>query len=135
MLAVVALASCNRYAYRPTECPPPEQPNVSAIAWEAVPRFARSDVPPGTIEGRVVVLKTLAPLAGARVLVLPANRAAQTDAEGRFRIDSLAPGEYAMRVLFIGYWPAAGSIRLTDGPGATVLGALAASYAILDGCG
>ena len=46
---------------------------------------------------------SLLPLAGADVLV--SGRKAVTDARGRFRIDSLPPGEHALTIRHIGYRP------------------------------
>ena len=53
----------------------------------------------GTLDGRVIdSLRTGGPWAGAMVRVLGTGREVQTSAEGRFRIDSLPPGEYELSV-------------------------------------
>jgi hypothetical protein len=53
----------------------------------------------GTLDGRVIdSLRTGGPWAGAVVRVLGTGREVQTSAEGRFRIDSLPPGEYEISV-------------------------------------
>jgi hypothetical protein len=49
----------------------------------------------GTLDGRVIdSLRTGGPWAGATVRVLGTEREVLTDAEGRFRVDSLPPGNY-----------------------------------------
>lgn len=58
----------------------------------------------GALHGRVVESGTRAPLAGARVEVDgPARRAAQTGPDGRWRIDALPAGDYAVRVAHPGF--------------------------------
>lgn len=53
----------------------------------------------GTLDGRVIdSLRTGGPWAGATVRVLGTGREVETSAEGRFRIDSLPPGEYELSV-------------------------------------
>lgn len=58
---------------------------------------------PGGIEGRVVDAVRNAPLAVARVAVPSLGRESLTDGEGRFHLDGLPPGEYTLRVEYLGF--------------------------------
>ena len=55
------------------------------------------------------------PLGQAQVVVLPGLRQALTDAEGRFQLRQLPPGEYRLQVSLIGYAPAAREVRVGGG--------------------
>jgi protocatechuate 3,4-dioxygenase beta subunit len=78
----------------------------------------------GSLSGRVVADGSGAPLAGARVMVMPARPngpfgpppQATTDEDGRFAFTSLAPGQYRITVQRTGYAPLGQDI----GPGQTV---------------
>jgi hypothetical protein len=59
----------------------------------------------GLISGRVVDAATEAPLAGAHVLLADAGRGAAADPGGRFALDRLRPGRYAVTVTHVGYRP------------------------------
>jgi vitamin B12 transporter len=56
---------------------------------------------PGDLAGEVVDLVTGAPLEGARILA--GDRVAGSDATGRFRVERLAAGGYAVRAERVGY--------------------------------
>jgi hypothetical protein len=128
-LAMVSLAACSRYELRPTECGPEPPPDASAIAWEA------DTLPPGTIDGRVIGIASPTPLAAARITLEPGGRAWNAGADGRFRADSVPPGEYTMIVRRIGYWPATRAVILGEDRGVSLLVLLARSMMTLDGCG
>jgi hypothetical protein len=74
-----------------------------------------------TISGLVVNADTKAPLAGARVVVVEAGKAAITPTDGRFAFAGLARGRYTVTISLIGYAfversvdaTAAGAIELT----------------------
>lgn len=51
---------------------------------------------PASIEGRVFFAGSGEPLRGASVLLTPGGRIVESDAEGRFRFNGLAPGEYSL---------------------------------------
>lgn len=57
----------------------------------------------GAISGTVVDPATEFPVIGASVLVIGTTRGAATDVDGRFTIDDLRPGDYTVRVSFVGY--------------------------------
>ncbi len=87
------------------------------------------------ISGTVVDAETLAPIAGAAVALIPgteavfpaggdhlgvfatANKVSETGPAGAYRFDGLAPGEYTLRVQYLGYRPATVRVELR-GPGA-----------------
>jgi len=57
----------------------------------------------GTIIGQVIDKQTNEPLIGANVVVLDTQLGGATDAQGRFRIERVPAGNYAVRALVIGY--------------------------------
>lgn len=57
------------------------------------------------------------PLAEAHVLVVPIERRAVTDAEGRFRLPPLPAGEYRLDVSLIGFAPVSRVLRVSGGGG------------------
>ena len=65
---------------------------------------------PVKIYGKVVDEVTQQPLPYANILVINTNYGASTNAEGKFEIDNLPPGEYQLRASILGY----GSITKTD---------------------
>lgn len=64
---------------------------------------ARAQQPRQPILGVVLRLQDTLPIAGAEVLI--GTRSTVTNAEGRFRVDSMAPGLYPLTVRSIGYRP------------------------------
>ncbi len=60
----------------------------------------------GVITGRVLDAATEQPLVGANVIIVGTTLGAAADAEGRFRIEGLAPGTYSLRTTVVGYAPA-----------------------------
>jgi len=57
----------------------------------------------GRISGRVIDVKSREPIPGANVMIQGTVLGANSDAEGRFSINSLAPGNYELRVSAVGY--------------------------------
>ena len=55
------------------------------------------------IYGKVIDKLIQQPLPGANILVINTNNGASTDANGKFEIDNLPPGEYQLRASIIGY--------------------------------
>jgi hypothetical protein len=68
----------------------------------------------------VVIDQAGAPLKDA-IVVLDSVRYRQTDARGRFRFDSLAPGTHRLQVRSIGYSPVAAVLRLAAGTADAVI--------------
>lgn len=73
------------------------------------------DAETGGIEG-LVTDDSLMPIAGALVGLLETKEQAMSDAEGRFTFSKLAPGDYTLQVVKIGF--AAASKRITVAAGA-----------------
>jgi TonB-dependent starch-binding outer membrane protein SusC len=69
----------------------------------------------GTITGRVVDPTTTTPIPAAQVQVVGTTRGAVTADDGRFRITSVRPGTYQVRVLRIGFQASSQSVTLGSG--------------------
>ena len=57
----------------------------------------------GTIAGRIVEADTGEPLIGVNVIVVGTQFGAATDIDGNYSIPSMRPGEYSVRVSYIGF--------------------------------
>ncbi len=57
----------------------------------------------GRISGRVIDARSREPIPGANVMIQGTVLGVNSDAEGRFSINSLAPGSYELRVSAVGY--------------------------------
>ncbi len=68
-----------------------------------------------TIEGEVLDAETALPLAGAIVVVPGIGRYTFSDELGYFRFDSVAPGEYFVRAIRIGYETLEANVPLLPG--------------------
>jgi TonB-linked SusC/RagA family outer membrane protein len=69
----------------------------------------------GTITGHVVDPTTNTPIPSAQVQLVGTTRGAVTAEDGRFRIASVRPGVYQVRVLRIGYQASSQSVTLGSG--------------------
>jgi hypothetical protein len=106
-LATLALLSaCARYERTPL---PPCAGRHLDQGWRIV---AESLVTAGRLQGEVVNGATWAPLGWATVGLDSLARGVYADSVGRFRVDSLAPGSYAVTVRRIGYVPLRGVVTL-----------------------
>ncbi len=56
-----------------------------------------------SLSGRVTDALTGEPLIGVNVIVVGTNAGAATDLEGRYRVPSIRPGEYSVKVSYIGF--------------------------------
>ena len=74
----------------------------------------------GTIAGTVNDAQTSDPVADVNVVVVGAIFGDATDAEGRFRIEGVPPGEYTVQVSTLGYRTARRTITVEAGATATV---------------
>lgn len=106
-------------------CTPTPEGNV--IGYLLAKRVGRFDEPPPMARGSVqgVVLYNEAPLAGATVVLAERNgrpHSAQTDAQGRYRIDGAPPGQYSLAAIA----PHFAESRLQDKLGLPVLVAIGA---------
>jgi hypothetical protein len=84
----------------------------------AFTRIARDSTIVGAIAGQVfdADADNGAPtgLGNAVVTIVGTNRGTDTDSLGRFRIDSIAPGRYAIRTRRLGFKPRQDSVVLTE---------------------
>ena len=83
-------------------CAPTPQGNV--IGYLIAKRLGRFEAPPPTVRGSVqgVVFYNAAPMAGATVLLAERNgrpHHAVTDAQGRYQIDDVPPGQYVLAAI------------------------------------
>ncbi|PSQ84197.1 MAG: hypothetical protein BRD44_01830, partial [Bacteroidetes bacterium QS_7_67_15] len=62
--------------------------------------------------GRVLATSTEAPLAGASVALAGTQRGVTADANGRFAIEDVPPGEATLRVRFLGYAPQTRTVQV-----------------------
>jgi iron complex outermembrane receptor protein len=73
----------------------------------------------GTLTGRVTDAETGRPLPGVNLVVGAAGddspRGTSTGPEGRFTLDSLAPGTYTVQARFVGYAPQSREVRVPAG--------------------
>jgi len=72
------------------------------LIWSSVLRPRVDEDFAGTIRGRAVNDQTGAALPGVRVSIRPAGRTTETDAQGRFELAGLTPGDYELRAEFAG---------------------------------
>jgi iron complex outermembrane receptor protein len=81
----------------------------------------------GVVEGVVRSADTEAPIPNANVIVQPAEQAlgASTDADGRFRIEGVPAGTYAVQASVIGFIPAEQQVEVSAGQVRTVTFSLA----------
>lgn len=64
---------------------------------------AQDDADPGAVAGVVVEAGRGEPLPGANVTIRGTSTGTSTDLEGRYRIDDVEPGTYALVVSFVGF--------------------------------
>ncbi len=96
----------------------------------AAPAFAQTAAALSEIDGLIVDAQTGLALTDATVAVIDRDVTVTSDARGEFRLSSLQPGLYQLRVARSGYQPAeSDTIALTAGSAATVTLALAAAPA------
>ena len=70
------------------------------------------------LAGRVTDAETGVPLPGASVAAPALDRGVSTDADGRFTLADLPPGDVRLVVSFVGYRSDVRTVRLGDGPAA-----------------
>lgn len=128
LIAVISLAACTRYEYRQGVCPA-LPPSGSVIGWQ------RASGQDGVIDGLVVTIDSARPLQAAIVTLSGDPRRWGSAADGRFRLDSIAPGNYVLTVRRIGYRVASRPITVSVDSALTALAAMQRMNIVLDGCG
>ena len=88
---------------------------VAALAAGALPATAGAQVRAGTVAVHVVDAATQRPVEAARVILVGTNVAGQTSPDGRATLRGVAPGEYRVRVLRVGYTEQVRPVRVTAG--------------------
>ena len=86
------------------------------LAVATVPAVALAQQ--GTVSGRVTAVGSGEPLVESRVTVVSTTGVASTNAEGRYTIRGVAPGQVVVRVLRVGYTEQKKSVVVN--PGATI---------------
>ena len=86
----------------------------------------------GSITGKVTDADGAVGLEGARVLITGSNRIETSGREGQYTFRDVAPGNYQLRVLRVGYRPDTGSVAVTSGAAATLDFAMRAAPVQLD---
>ena len=104
---------------------------VCALAAAVLSIAPAAAQPPGALEGTVVSSATREPVAGAAVEV-DGERAAVTDARGRFRVSPVAPGTHAVTARRVGFARASASVDVAAGATATVRIALGEQALLLE---
>lgn len=66
----------------------------------------------GTIQGRVTDAATQLPLSGAQIAVVGTRRGVLSNQSGQFLLVGLAPGDYRLRVEYLGYGAAEADVRV-----------------------
>ncbi len=77
--------------------------------------FAAAYAQTGTLTGTVTDAESGETLPGANVLIQELNRGASTDGNGEFTIQNIEPGQYKIRVTFVGYSAFNETVQITAG--------------------
>jgi len=89
---------------------------LATLTFVAVPLLAQT----GTVVGRVTDARSGVPITTAQVTIIGTSLGAVVDAEGRFRISNVPPGQHEVRARSIGYSPAA-STFIVEPDGSTIV--------------
>ena len=89
-----------------------------AIVALAIPLFAQAQQ--GTITGRVVALGSSEPLVDSRVTIVNTTAITTTNAEGRYTLRNVPPGQFTVRVIRVGYTEQKKSVTVTPGQALTL---------------
>ncbi len=87
---------------------------LSVLLALVLPRALRAQFPPEVV-GRVLAAGTAAPVQGAIIDVPGSVVRAVSDAEGRFALRGVEPGEIELRVRAVGYAPARVTVHAANG--------------------
>jgi TonB-linked SusC/RagA family outer membrane protein len=91
---------------------------VAAISIIAAPVVVSAQQ--GTITGRVTAAGTNEPLVDSRVTIVNTTAITTTNAEGRYTLRNVPPGQFVVRVLRVGYTEQKKSVTVTPGQSLTV---------------
>ncbi len=69
-----------------------------------------------SISGRITDASTGEPLPGANILLVGTNRGAASDLAGNYQIENVIPGEYTLRITYIGYRNIEQAVRIDASP-------------------
>jgi hypothetical protein len=83
---------------------------AAAFALACAAGFSARPVRAAHVTGQVNTIQR--PLGGAQVIVLETGTVASTDSLGRFDLGPLGPGVWSVRVVAVGYVPAAGTVSV-----------------------
>jgi len=78
---------------------------IPLLVWIVMLAISANAGVTGKIAGVVTDSESGDPLPGANILIEGTNKGAAADANGKFLILNVAPGEYALRVQMMGYTP------------------------------
>jgi hypothetical protein len=136
-LSAVLSVACTHLVKRPLDCAPPPLPRgQSGIGWERdrVNGVSGKVVAPGSLVPPQTATVTFTVLANPPQSPERTYRA-NTDDTGQFRIDSIPPGRYLMRVRRLGYRSAHDTIQTMPDSGVVVTAVLARDFVRFDECG
>lgn len=68
-----------------------------------------------SLSGTVTAVTSSSPVSGASVYVLNTNTRTATNAEGKFTVSNLLPGQYAVQVMALGYATLSKTVAVADG--------------------
>jgi len=91
---------------------------LTTLAVVAMPAVAAAQQ--GTITGRIVAAGTSGPLVDARVTVVSTSAATSTNADGRYTLHNVAPGQVVVRVLRVGFVEQKKSVVMNPGQSVTL---------------
>lgn len=91
---------------------------AAAISIIAVPVIVCAQQ--GTITGRVTAVGTNEPLVDSRVTIVNTTAITTTNAEGRYTLRNVPPGQFVVRVLRVGYTEQKKSVTVSPGQALTV---------------
>ncbi len=91
---------------------------IATIAVSLPGLFAQSDA--GSINGKVIDSRTKAPLSGALVTLVNANREVAVGRDGEFYLGNVPAGSYTLQTSYIGYPSQTTSVNVLPGQRATL---------------
>jgi iron complex outermembrane receptor protein len=87
---------------------------LAAAVWLCLAPTAARAQQGGTLSGTITSTDGM-PLEGANVVLLGTQKGAAADAEGTYRISNIPPGEYTVRITFVGFKSQERTVRIDAG--------------------